>query len=53
METKYNTPFTHIIGQLKHIATISRPDLSYACMKSSGYMACPNIPIFFAFYHCL
>jgi hypothetical protein len=36
-----------------HIATISRPNLSYACMHFSGYMACPNCPIFDALHHCL
>jgi len=36
-----------------HIATISHPDLSYACKRFSGYMACPNEPIFLALHYCL
>jgi len=52
-EKTYKHPFNHLVGQLMHIATISRPDLSYACMRFSGYMACPNAPIFEALHHCL
>ena len=36
-----------------HITTISRLDLSYASMRFSGYMACPNDPIFSALHNCL
>jgi hypothetical protein len=32
---------------------ISRPDLSYACMRYSGYMACPNTPIFDSSSHLM
>jgi hypothetical protein len=52
-EAKYKTSFNHLVGKLMHITTISRPDLSYACMRFSGYMACPNEPIFSALHHCL
>jgi hypothetical protein len=53
VEEKYGTSFNHQVGKLMHITTISRPDLSYACMRFSGYMACPNEPIFSALHHCL
>jgi hypothetical protein len=36
-----------------HISGISCPDISYACMHFSGYMACPNKPIFEAVHHTL
>jgi hypothetical protein len=52
-ESKYRYPFNHLVGQLMHVSTVSRPDLSYACMRFSGYMACPNTPIFDALHHCL
>jgi hypothetical protein len=38
--------FNHVVGSLMHITTVSRPDLSYCVMRYSGYMACPNQPIF-------
>jgi hypothetical protein len=42
--------FGHVVGGLMHIATISRPDLSYCVMRYSGYMSCPNLPIFEALH---
>jgi hypothetical protein len=36
-----------------HISGISCPDISYACMRFSGYMACPNKPIFEALHHSM
>jgi hypothetical protein len=36
-----------------HITTISRPDLAYAAMRLSGYMSCPNLPIFEALHHAM
>ena len=33
-----------------HITGITRVDLCYACMRFSGYMACPNDPIFDALH---
>jgi hypothetical protein len=36
-----------------HISGISHPDISYACMRFSGYMACPNKPIFEALHHTM
>jgi hypothetical protein len=52
-EMTFGHSFNHLVGQLMHIATISRPDISYACMRFSGYMASPNKPIFEALHHCL
>jgi hypothetical protein len=52
-EAKYKTLSNHLVGKVMHITTISCPDLSYACMRFSGYMACPNEPIFSALHHCL
>jgi hypothetical protein len=45
--------FSHLVGELMHITTISRPDLAYACMRFSGYMATPNAPIFDALHHTM
>jgi hypothetical protein len=45
--------FSHIVGELMHIANISRPDLAYACMRYSGYMATPNLPIFNALHNTM
>ncbi len=53
LEVKYNTIFSHIIGQLMYVATISRLDLSYAFIHFFGYVACPNEPIFTSVHHCL
>jgi hypothetical protein len=36
-----------------HIAGITRIDLSYACMRFLGYMACPNLPIFDALHRTM
>jgi hypothetical protein len=36
-----------------HLSGISRPDISYACMRFLGYMACPNKPIFDALHHAM
>jgi hypothetical protein len=51
--------FSHIVGGLMHIMTVSHPDVAYCVMQYSGYMACLNLPIFealhltmfFLFYH--
>jgi hypothetical protein len=53
MEKKLGSSFNHLVGKLMHISGISRPDISYACMRFSGYMACPNKPIFEALHHTL
>jgi len=45
--------FNHLVGKLMYIRGISRPHISYACMCCSGYMACPNKPIFEALHHTL
>jgi len=42
--------FSHVVGSLMHITTVSRPDLAYCVMRYSGYMACPNQPIFDALH---
>ena len=47
---KFRFAFSHIVGSLMHISTISRPDLAYCVMRYSGYMACPNQPIFDALH---
>jgi hypothetical protein len=47
---RFGFAFGHIVGGLMHITTISRPDLSYCVMRYSGYMACPNLPIFEALH---
>jgi hypothetical protein len=47
---KFCFAFSHVIGGLMHIATVSQPDLSYCVMRYSGYMACPNQPIFDALH---
>ena len=36
----------HWIGELMHIATQTRIDISYATMILSGYMCCPKIPAY-------
>jgi hypothetical protein len=38
------------VESLVHITTVSRPDLAYSIMQYSGYMACPNEPIFDALH---
>jgi len=43
---KFRFSFGHVVGMLMHILTVSRPDLSYSVMRYSGFMACPNQPIF-------
>jgi hypothetical protein len=47
---KFRFAFSHVVGSLMHITTISRPDLAYCVMRYSGYMACPNKPIFEALH---
>jgi len=47
---RFRFSFSHVVGELMHIATISRPDLAYSVMRYSGYMACPNLPIFEALH---
>jgi hypothetical protein len=47
---RFGFSFGHIAGGLMHITVVSRPDLSYCCMRYSGYMACPNIIIFEALH---
>jgi hypothetical protein len=49
-EKAFHFSFNHIIGELMHITNISHPDLVYACMRFSGYMATPNLPIFDALH---
>jgi hypothetical protein len=36
-----------------HIAGITRIDLIYPVMRFSGYIACPNLPIFDALHHTM
>jgi hypothetical protein len=38
--------FGYVVGSLMHITTVSCPYLAYCVMRYSGYMACPNQPIF-------
>jgi hypothetical protein len=52
-EKSFGFSFNHLIGSLMHITTISRPDLSYAVMRLSGYMSTPNNPIFDALHKTL
>jgi hypothetical protein len=52
-EKEFGFAFSHVVGGLMHIAGITRIDLSYAYMFFSGYMACPNIPIFYAFHRTM
>jgi hypothetical protein len=47
---RFGFAFGHIVGGLMHISTISHPDLSYCVMRYSGYMSCPNLPIFEALH---
>jgi len=47
---KFRFAFGHVVGGLMHITTVSRPDLAYSVMRYSGYMACPNQPIFDALH---
>jgi hypothetical protein len=47
---KFRFTFSHVVGSLMHITTISRPDLAYCVMRYSGYMSCPNEPIFQALH---
>jgi hypothetical protein len=47
---KFRFAFSHVVGSLMHITTISRPDLAYCVMRYSGYMSCPNEPIFQALH---
>jgi hypothetical protein len=47
---RFRFSFGHIVGELMHISTVSRPDLAYSIMRYSGYMACPNLPIFEALH---
>ena len=47
---KYRFSFGHLVGCLMHIAHVSRLDLAYSIMRYSGYMACPNLPIFEALH---
>ncbi len=47
---RYRFSFGHLVGCLMHISHVSRPDLAYAVMRYSGYMACPNLPIFEALH---
>jgi len=49
----YHFSFGHLVGSLMHISHVSRPDLSYSVMRYSGYMACPNLPIFEALHSTL
>jgi hypothetical protein len=52
-EKAFRFSFSHLVGELMHITTISRPDLAYACMRFSGYMTTPNVPIFDALHHTM
>jgi hypothetical protein len=47
---KFRFSFGHVVGSLMHLTTISRPNLAYSIMQYSGYMACPNQPIFDALH---
>jgi hypothetical protein len=47
---KFRFSYGHVVGMLMHISGISRPDLAYCTMRYSGYMACPNQPIFDALH---
>jgi hypothetical protein len=47
---KFRFSLSHIVSSLMQITTISRPDLAYSVMRYSGYMACPNQPIFDALH---
>lgn len=49
-EKAFRFSFTHLVGSLMHITNVSRPDLAYACMRFSGYMATPNALIFDALH---
>jgi hypothetical protein len=47
---RFRFAFGHVVGGLMHITTVSRPDLAYSVMRYSGYMSCPNLPIFEALH---
>jgi len=47
---KFRFAFSHVVGSLMHITTISRPDFAYCVMHYSGYMSCPNEPNFQALH---
>jgi len=47
---KFRFTFGHVVGMLMHVTTVSRPDLAYSVIRYSGYMACPNKPIFDALH---
>jgi hypothetical protein len=49
-EKEFGFSYSHLVGGLMHITGITRVDLSYACLRFSGYMACPNDPIFSALH---
>ncbi len=49
-EKDFQFSFNHLVGALMHIAGISRPDIAYACMRFSRYMATPNAIIFDALH---
>jgi hypothetical protein len=53
IERQFRLSFNHLVGKLMHISGILRPDLPYTCMRFSGYMACPNKPIFDALHHTM
>ncbi len=52
-EKSFRFSFNHLVGALMHVASISRPDLAYACMRFSGYMSTPNTPIFDALHQTM
>jgi hypothetical protein len=52
-ENSFGFSFNQLVGSPMHITTISRPDLSYAVMRLSGYMSTPNNPIFDALHQTL
>jgi hypothetical protein len=52
-EKTLGASFNSTVGALMHITSISRPDLAYATMRLSGYMSCPNLPIFEALHHTM
>jgi len=52
-ETLHGGSFPMWTGTLMHIAIISHIDMSYCCIHFSGYMSCPNAPIFSALHHAM
>ena len=52
-ETAHGSSFPTWTGSFMHIAIIPHVDMSYSCVRFSGYMSCHNAPIFSALLHAM